>query len=214
MAGRTVPLYDVAERRMEAGRKSREQLDPDVEIGLRTASGPDGPCCEWPGCSAQGAYPAPQSRRELRRFVWYCLVHVREYNKNWNYFAGMDEDQIEAHRRADTTWHRPSWRFGATMGDDTDRFHDPFGFFRNGGPGHSESEAQRGGARAALGKAGEMMAVLSLEIGFTLEELKRRYKTLVKRHHPDLHGGDPVAEERLKQINEAYSFLVANQLHR
>jgi len=199
---------------MEAGRKSRGQLGPDAEIGLGTAPGPDGPCCEWPGCSAHGAYPAPQSPQDLRRFVWYCLAHVREYNKSWNYFAGMDEHQIEAHRRADTTWHRPSWRFGATIGDDTDRFHDPFGFFSSGGPGHGESEAQRGGARAALGKAGEMMAVLGLEIGFTLEELKRCYKTLVKRHHPDLHGGDPAAEERLKQINEAYSFLVANQLHR
>jgi DnaJ-class molecular chaperone len=59
-----------------------------------------------------------------------------------------------------------------------------------------------------------MMAVLDLEAGFTLEELKRRYKTLAKRHHPDLHNGCRIAEERLKQINEAYTFLVANQLHR
>jgi hypothetical protein len=199
---------------MEAGRKPRGQHDPDAEIGLGVAAGPDGPRCEWPGCSAQGDYPAPQSPQDLRRFVWYCLAHVREYNKNWNYFAGMDEHQIEAHRRADTTWHRPSWRFGATMGDGTDRVHDPFGFFGKAAPGRDEREAECGGARAALGKAGEMMAVLSLEIGFTLEELKGRYKTLVKRHHPDLHGGDRAAEERLKQINEAYSFLIANQLHR
>jgi curved DNA-binding protein CbpA len=59
-----------------------------------------------------------------------------------------------------------------------------------------------------------MMAVLQLEVGFTLDELKRRYKTLVKRHHPDLHGGDRAAEERLKQINEAYTYLISHQLYR
>jgi curved DNA-binding protein CbpA len=59
-----------------------------------------------------------------------------------------------------------------------------------------------------------MMAVLDLEPGFTLVELKARYKTLVKRHHPDRHGGDRDAEERLKAINEAYTYLVDNRLHR
>jgi curved DNA-binding protein CbpA len=37
--------------------------------------------------------------------------------------------------------------------------------------------------------------------------LKARYKELVKRHHPDAHGGDKAAEERLKVINQAYSTL-------
>ena len=37
-----------------------------------------------------------------------------------------------------------------------------------------------------------------------------RYKELVKRHHPDTHGGDKEAEERLKEINQAYSTLKAS----
>jgi DnaJ-domain-containing protein 1 len=127
----------------------------------------------------------------------------------------MNEQEIEAHRRADTTWHRPSWRFG-TMGiDDPGRFHDPFGFFRDGGgTGGAYDEAKPGKHGDGLDKTARMLAVLDLEIGFTLEELKRRYKTLVKRHHPDLHNGCRIAEERLKAINEAYSYLVQNQLHR
>jgi DnaJ-domain-containing protein 1 len=197
---------------MDTQRKTKGRLDPDAEIGLGAPPLSDGPCCSWPGCSAAGEYPAPQSTRELRQFVWFCLDHVREYNRNWNFFAGMDEREIEAHRRADTTWHRPSWRFGTASLDETSRFRDPFGFFADQGPRNTYNEA--GGVRSALGKAAQMMAVLNLEIGFTLEELKRRYKTLVKRHHPDLHGGDRDAEERLKQINEAYSYLMANQLHR
>ncbi|MFO1060844.1 MAG: DnaJ domain-containing protein, partial [Dongiaceae bacterium] len=34
-----------------------------------------------------------------------------------------------------------------------------------------------------------------------------RYKSLVKRLHPDANGGDKAAEERLKHINLAYSTL-------
>ncbi|MFZ0695495.1 MAG: DnaJ domain-containing protein, partial [Alphaproteobacteria bacterium] len=37
--------------------------------------------------------------------------------------------------------------------------------------------------------------------------IKARYKELVKRHHPDTHGGDKAAEEKLKLINEAYGIL-------
>ncbi len=199
---------------MEAARKMAGAMGTGGGHGRDAAGAAAGRCCAWPGCAAAGDYPAPSSRRELRAFIWFCLAHIREYNKNWNYFAGMNEHQIEAHRRADTTWHRPSWRFGTVGIDDTDRLHDPFGFFADGG-----GEGPRHGARAGApgrppGKAGEMMAVLELEIGFTLEELKRRYKTLVKRHHPDLHNGCRLAEERLKRINEAYTFLSANRLHR
>jgi curved DNA-binding protein CbpA len=38
-------------------------------------------------------------------------------------------------------------------------------------------------------------------------ELRARYKDLAKQHHPDATGGDKQAEERLKDINRAYSLL-------
>ena len=37
--------------------------------------------------------------------------------------------------------------------------------------------------------------------------IKARYKRLAKRFHPDANGGDRQAEERLKEINLAYSAL-------
>jgi curved DNA-binding protein CbpA len=46
-----------------------------------------------------------------------------------------------------------------------------------------------------------------LEHDATHDELKARYKELCKQHHPDLNGGDKDAEERLKLINEAYTYL-------
>ena len=58
-----------------------------------------------------------------------------------------------------------------------------------------------------------MLERLELAGQVTLAELKRRYKQLAKKHHPDLHGGDKAAEERLKLINEAYTYLVDERLY-
>ncbi len=164
--------------------------------------------CSWPGCEREGRYPAPRSRECLRDFIWMCLEHVREYNRSWDYFSGMSAEEIDAYRHEDLTWHRPTWRFGAGFDAAHSRFHDRFRMFED------EEENGRGRHRSgAVSVAVEMMQRLDLEPGFTLEELKRRYKELVKKHHPDLHGGDRAGEERLKLINEAYTYLLGRKLH-
>ena len=56
-----------------------------------------------------------------------------------------------------------------------------------------------------------LVALQDLPADATLQELKARYKQLAKRHHPDLHGGDKKAEERLKLINEAYTYLMDSE---
>ncbi len=49
--------------------------------------------------------------------------------------------------------------------------------------------------------------VLGLNPGADAAELKRAFRLQARRWHPDLNGNDPVAEERFKQINEAYAVL-------
>jgi molecular chaperone DnaJ len=39
------------------------------------------------------------------------------------------------------------------------------------------------------------------------EEIKRAFRNLARKHHPDANPGDPGAEERFKELNEAYSVL-------
>jgi DnaJ-class molecular chaperone len=41
----------------------------------------------------------------------------------------------------------------------------------------------------------------------TLEIIKAAYKTLVKKFHPDVNSNCPMAEERSKNINAAYTML-------
>lgn len=164
--------------------------------------------CDHPGCTAAGDYRAPRSRDRLHLFYWFCLDHVRTYNAQWNYYAGMSAAEIEADLRNDTVWQRPTWplgsrarwRFGARVRD-----FGMFGFEDEEGTERREPPRNR-----PLSEQEQALAVFDLAPPFSLGGLKARYKELVKLHHPDIHGGDKAAEERLKLINRAYSTLKAS----
>ena len=49
--------------------------------------------------------------------------------------------------------------------------------------------------------------VLGLKKGASEDEIKKAYRRLAKENHPDLHPGDKEAENRFKEINEAYEIL-------
>jgi len=49
--------------------------------------------------------------------------------------------------------------------------------------------------------------VLGVRRDAPAEEIKRIYRELAPRYHPDLNGGDRGSEERLKEINQAYHVL-------
>jgi len=177
--------------------------------------------CEHAGCEAGGDFRAPRSRLELNRYYWFCLEHVRAYNSAWNYYAGMSDAEIEAEIRRDTVWQRPSWRLGERHGP-RPQVHDPFGFHAgeahdggaraNGhaGGGKNGRERTNGAAARAALACEQALAVFDLEPPLSEGRLKARYKVLVKEHHPDAHGGDKAAEEKLKIINQAYATLKAS----
>jgi|JI10StandDraft_1071094.scaffolds.fasta_scaffold101103_3 hypothetical protein len=179
-------------------RFERVALAPDPEEARSRRS------CEWPGCTGEGEFRAPLSRDQLDQYRWFCLDHVREYNRSWDYYRGMSQAEIEADLRRDTVWQRPTWPLGGPRQRTPNwRIHDGFGFF-NEEPGQKAGEGARTAAEAAHVRA---LAVFGLEPPVTFERLRSRYLTLVKQHHPDANGGDKAAEERLKSINEAYATL-------
>lgn len=172
-------------------------------------------CCDHPDCGEPAEYRAPKSRHRLNDYHWFCLDHVREYNKSWNYYAGMSPEEIELETRRDTIWQRPTWPLGMRVGGyrrfvkGTTAIHDSFGFFDNGADGQGsrrDADARAAGFRPYSPEA-RALAVIDLEAPLTLTRLKAKYKELVKLHHPDANGGDRLAEERLKDINEAYGTL-------
>jgi molecular chaperone DnaJ len=49
--------------------------------------------------------------------------------------------------------------------------------------------------------------VLGVERGASEEAIKKAYRTLAKKYHPDMNPGDKEAEQKFKEINEAYAVL-------
>ncbi len=179
----------------------------DLELELPRAGGPaPGRLCEHSGCTGEGLYRAPKSRDRLTDYYVFCLDHVRDYNRTWDYYRGMSQDEIEAHIRFDTVWQRPSWplgSFGPHAQDPLEAIRDGFGLFSER-RGDSQEAPEHWKPRTAEEKA---LTVLGLKPPTVFADIKARYKELVKRLHPDANGGDKGAEEQLKVINQAYSTL-------
>jgi len=53
----------------------------------------------------------------------------------------------------------------------------------------------------------EYYSILEIEKTATIEEIKKSYRKLAMKYHPDRNKGDKEAEEKFKKINEAYSVL-------
>ena len=168
--------------------------------------------CDHPGCAGEGEYRAPKNRLQLNDYYWFCLDHVREYNRAWDYYAGMSTDQIEAEVRRDTTWQRPSWPLGFWTVQEKflrDRAAKGFSFEFGREAGQTESEEKKQRRQAARNAEEEALVVLELTPPVDFPRIKARYRELVKIHHPDANGGDKAAEEKLKEINQAYNTLKA-----
>jgi hypothetical protein len=190
---------------------------------------PDGPApgserqprCDAPGCQKPADYRAPKGRLREGEYFRFCLEHVRDYNRSYNWFEGMSDQDMEAWMETRATGHRPTWtmsshgnpharpRNSARSGNfRADLFGDPFGFFSETG-GAATAERRRVGNAER-----RSLETLGLDETASGAEIKARYKELVKRHHPDANGGDRSKEGRLRQIIEAYSTLKASGFYR
>ena len=184
-----------------------------------TPLSPDEPACQWAGCSGAGRFRAPKGRAREGQYFRFCLDHVRDYNKSYNYFAGMPDEAVADYQRASTTGHRPTWSMGVKSGDrgtarptagfgrDQKQFHDAFGFF--GGGFEPRREKAKEPKRELRNLERKSFAMLDLEGDETGAQIKARYKMLVKRLHPDANGGDRGTEDRLREIIQAYGYLKA-----
>ncbi len=169
--------------------------------------------CAIDGCPEEGAYRVPKSRETLSTYLWLCLAHARAHNEKWDYFAGMSEVEIERFRSEALYGHRPTWPLGkraagVSFGRTGTRVEDGYAVFAE----EDTRPAPRRPERVLTRLQRQAFDVLNLDSSSTLNEIKARYKELVKRFHPDANGGDRGAEERLKQVIKAYGVLRASGL--
>lgn len=168
---------------------------------------PTGRICDWRDCDKPGEHRAPRGRDDLNSHYWFCVDHVREYNKAWNFFDGMSDGEVQDYIKASHTGHRPTWKIGDNKHPGQGKpFQDPHGLIDEGEvPAAAAQARERGPVMSKLDK--EALMTLDLELPVTGREITVQYKQLVKRFHPDMNGGDRTTEERLKQVIQAYNQL-------
>jgi len=177
--------------------------------------------CDHPDCNEPGLHRAPKSRMTDRGspddYHWFCMPHVREYNKSWNFFDGMSDDEVLRYKDEDITGHRPTWKLGSRLATPkaSPRYDDPFEFQKDGEFGDYSKARRPSGERGPIvpeldPEHRAALATMNLQPGCSLNDIKKRRKELAKKYHPDVHGGDKKAEETLKNINQAYSHLLSS----
>ena len=198
---------------MEKGRRARFKQDIRIKPDARPQPQAETRRCSVANCAAPAGYRVPKSRDNLSSYVWCCLEHARAHNESWDYFKGMDDAAIERFRDEAILGHRPTWPLGkraakARMGQAPLGVHDSHTLFEEDGETQTVRRPERQLSRLQV----MAMDTLQLAHNATLNEIKARYKELVKRFHPDANGGDRGAEERLKQVIKAYGVLRASGL--
>jgi len=171
------------------------------------------PDCQWKGCQEKAEHRAPKGRGRDGEYYHFCLDHVRQYNATYNYFDGMSDGEVADFLKDAVTGHRPTWRVGGN-GDAPGIGPRP-GSFQNGSDPH-DILSQRSRARRSAGSEyrralkpleKKSLAVLDLGPEATKDDVKAKFKALVKLHHPDANGGDRRSEEKLREIIQAYNYL-------
>ena len=159
--------------------------------------------CDWNNCFEEGSYKAPIEKDNSKKYRMLCLNHIKEFNKNWNYFEGMDEKQINEFIKSDMTWHKSTQSFSSSdnffkvlwnnaLREDLNKYKingqfDPTNKFN-----HNDVKA---------------FDILGLSIGIKSKNIKQKFKKLVKKYHPDMNAGNKKYEDKLKVITLAYTQL-------
>ena len=161
--------------------------------------------CDWNNCKELGEYKAPVERDNSKKFRMLCLKHVKEFNKNWNYFSGMNDNQIMNFLKSDMTWHKPTQSFSSsdnffkvlwnnTLKDELNskKLKSDFNHMRQFKFDNKDIKA---------------FEILGLSVGMKWIKIQKKFKTLVKKFHPDMNLGNKKYEDKLKMITLAYTQL-------
>ncbi len=153
--------------------------------------------CEWGNCQKKGEYKAPTSREQLREFKWFCLEHVKLYNKGWDYFKGRTTDEIYNEISNDARWHRPTWEKIKKY-----KFLDPHLFDTK----NVDMSKPQSIDKIRNTEIENCAKILEISLPIKITALKKQYKKMVKKFHPDVSKDN--SEEHIIKLNYAYSELL------
>ena len=161
--------------------------------------------CDWDNCDNIGEYKAPIEKDNSKKHRMLCLEHVREFNKNWNYFSGMSDQQVFNFIKSDMTWHKPTQSFSSS-----DNF---FKILWNNALKDEQNKYKTNGQFDHMNQFKfnhndvKAFGILGISIGIKWEKVQEKFKKLVKKFHPDMNAGNKKYEDKLKIITLAYTQL-------
>jgi curved DNA-binding protein CbpA len=162
-------------------------------------------------------HKAPKGRGRDGEYFQFCVDHVRQYNQEYNYFDGMSDAEVNTFRKDALTGHRPTWKTGANAWAHGTR--DDSRTAEAEARVHASTARVTRKARSSRTETAptfrrqlkplerKSLKVLELSDEASREDIKSRFKELVKMHHPDANGGDTRSEEKLREILQAYNYL-------
>ena len=163
--------------------------------------------CDWSKYNKIGMYKAPIEKDNSKKFRLLCLEHIKEFNKSWNYFADMNNEEIENFVKSDLTWHKPTKSFGSSENFFRilwlNALDDKTGIFIN-------SDFRKFEKSNLTVKDKEALKILGLKSDTNWSDIQKKFKILVKKYHPDKNRGSKKFEDILKKITLAYSQLRAS----
>ncbi len=175
--------------------------------------------CDHPDCIELADYKAPKSRHSRDNY-WFCLEHVKIYNREWDYYQGMSSAEIDADRNLDMTWRRETFPLGGgakKLNPFNLVYEDPLGIISEFSPLKTKQSAPKISTDYIVFAQGsqeeEALRVLELQSPTSVDEIKNKYKQCAKVLHPDLTSQamtdkeKQANERKLMKINSAYHVL-------
>lgn len=165
--------------------------------------------CDMPGCQDKGEYRAPKDR-SLSDHYWFCQEHAREYNKAWNYFSGMSDSEMQSYMKESLYGFRQTRPFSDLhkSAEDIERELHNFRYGADAKFERQSSKEKRHSIREdEHTQERDALKELGLEETLDFDVIKKRYKELAKKLHPDINPDDAEAEDKLKKVNMAYTIL-------
>lgn len=157
--------------------------------------------CDHTGCNKAGTCRAPKSR-DLKDYWFFCQEHAAEYNKNWNFYADMSPEEIEA------DWERQT--FGAPLKEKEAANKDSAdyaSFINDFITGRSKFDQVKPAKSTVPSQVVAALKIFDLPITAAWREVGVKYRALAKKYHPDTARDKKSAATEFTKISAAYDLL-------
>ena len=163
--------------------------------------------CDEKGCKEEGNFIAPKSPNSSEKY-FFCLKHIKLYNKRWNFFAGKSQAEIYNFQKNDFFEGKPTFPFSDGM---KSKIKFEFNYFAD------KEKLKFSQKRKKFEKVDKLifnadvessLRLMKLNKDFNENDLKKVYKQLVKKFHPDVKNNIKDKDRIIKKINNAYKLLL------